>query len=94
MDFRERWVPVKEDPDYEVSNRGNVRRRKDDRLLSQSLNKEGGYLRVYLNRRKYYTHLIVYHAFFNCDISKRDIKHIDGDRTNNNLANLEPVKRG
>lgn len=94
MDFREHWIPVKEDPDYEVSNLGNVRRRKDGRLLSQSLSREGGYLQVYLNRRKYYTHRIVYHAFFNCDISKLAVKHRDGDRTNNILANLEAVKRG
>lgn len=89
MDFREHWVPVKEDPDYEVSNLGNVRNRRNGRLLSQSLNDENGYYRVYLHRKKYYVHRLVYHAFFDCEIDGYEINHIDGNKKNNHIANLE-----
>lgn len=91
---KEYWMPVKEDPDYEVSSYGNVRRIKDKRYMSQSDNKNGnGYLRVALRGIKYYTHRLVVHAFFDCDIKNMDINHIDGNKHNNFVGNLELCTR-
>lgn len=89
----EYWVPVKEDPDYEVSNYGNVRNVLTGKILAQSDNKKDGYARVSLHRTKYYVHRLVVHAFFDCDLTDKDVNHIDGNKHNNHISNLELCTR-
>ena len=86
---KEYWLPAKEDPTYEVSNFGNVRNRETGRYLTPHDNKPNGYLRVSLHGTKHYVHRLVAHAFFDQDPSGLDINHIDGDRHNNFIGNLE-----
>lgn len=90
---RELWAVCKEDPDYEVSTMGRVRKISNGRILRQSLNKPDGYYRVALHRTKYYVHRLMVNAFFDCDITDKDINHIDGDKCNNFLGNLEVMTR-
>lgn len=90
---------------YEVSNFGNIRRKdsetiyKDGRvahfssnLLKPSVSKKG-YLRVYLSKNsKKYTksvHRFVAEAFIENPLNKRTVNHIDGNKLNNNVSNLE-----
>lgn len=88
--IKEIWVVVKEDSDYEVSNFGRIRRVKDGKLLAQSLNKKNGYYRVYLHRKRYCVHILTYRAFF--DVSENvQVRHIDGNRRNNFIGNLEQI---
>lgn len=91
--MREYWVTIPGFENYEVSNLGNVRNTLTGRILSQSLNKAGGYYRVNLNRKHYYVHRLMALAFFDEDITGKDINHIDGDHYNNILSNLEIVTR-
>lgn len=88
--IKEVWVVAKEDSDYEVSNFGRIRRVKDGKLLAQSLNKKNGYYRVYLNRKKYYVHVLVYNGFFE-GYGRTGIRHIDGNKRNNFIGNLEQI---
>ena len=90
---------------YEVSNLGNIRRKeaktiyKDGRVanfspnvLKPSKNKKG-YLRVYLSKNsKKYTksvHRFVAEAFIDNPLNKRTVNHIDSNKENNNVNNLE-----
>lgn len=87
--MKEYWVDLKEDPRYEVSNLGNVRNKKTGRILKPNLNRPGGYQRVNIQGRHKYVHRLVADSFFDGDHDKLDVNHIDGDKTNNALPNLE-----
>ena len=49
---REYWITVRNHPDYEVSNLGRVRKKSSRKILAQSFNRSGGYLRVYMDGQK------------------------------------------
>lgn len=84
--MKSEW-PVRDHEQYEVSNFGNVRRRKDRKILRQSANYAGGYLRVALDRKKYCVHRLVADTFFDKDPGI-PVTHADGNRQNNELENL------
>lgn len=83
------WAVVKGHPDYEVSIYGQVRERKTHYLLSQTENPPKGYLRVYMDKKRYYVHRLVAETFYDGDHTGLDVRHIDGDKYNNALSNLE-----
>lgn len=85
----ERWIDVKDNPAYEVSNLGNVRKKSTGQLLRTSLNRKGGYERVAMNGTHKYVHRLVADSFYDGDHSNMDVNHIDGDKHNNKLSNLE-----
>ena len=89
----EHWVRVKGHPNYEISNFGRVRNRRTGRVLVPVLNRKGGYYRVKLDGVRYYVHRLVLLSFFNMDGEGLDVNHIDGDKLNNHLTNLEWVTR-
>ena len=60
---REYWVTVRNHPDYEVSNLGRVRYKITRKILSQSFNYRGGYLRVFMDGKKHYVHRVVLSSF-------------------------------
>ena len=85
----EEWKEIKGYENYFVSNFGNVKH--NDKILSQFNNR--GYKCVDLyknNQRKHFrVHKLVYMTFigeYNC---KLDINHIDGNKANNCIDNLE-----
>lgn len=86
----EHWITTKFDPNYEVSNLGNVRKKGSKKILKPQLNREGGYYRVTLtDGKREYVHRLVADTFFDGDHTGLDVNHIDGDHSNNNLPNLE-----
>ena len=91
--LEEIWRPVKEHQNYEVSNLGFVRRAKDHRVLHQSCNQAGGYLRVALDRKKYYVHRLVAQSF-GIVKSGEDVLHVDGNRLDNSVLNLMGRRNG
>lgn len=90
---REHWVVIPGFENYEASNMGNIRNRRTGRILIQMLNKEGGYYRVNIGGKHQYVHRLIAMAFFDEDITGKDVNHIDGDHWNNYLYNLEIVTR-
>ena len=77
---------------YEVSNLGKVRNIKSGRLLKPYLN-PNGYLGLCLyenNKRKYLLlHRIIATAFIDNPGKKPQVNHIDENKLNNDLSNLE-----
>ena len=93
----ETWKKIKYYSNYEVSSLGNVRR-----VLKSGKTKElkavdngNGYMRLnlYFNGRqcKKYIHRLVAEAFLSNSKQLPEVHHIDHDKTNNTLSNLQWV---
>ena len=91
--MNEFWKEVRDHPNYEVSNTGQVRNRRTGRVLRQSLNRPDGYMRVGLDKKHYYVHRLVADTFYDGDHDNMDVNHIDGNKLNNELPNLEWLSR-
>ena len=83
---------------YEVSNKGNIRSiRNGGELLKGSVDK-GGYRDVMLYDHSKYKHIKVHRAvalaFLENPENKRTVNHIDGNKLNNHVENLEWATHG
>jgi hypothetical protein len=89
-DNEEKWKPI---PDYEndylVSNYGNIKSLRSKKLLKP--NKIHNYLHVHLYKEKkkklFKIHRLVLYVFVG--IKSNEVNHIDGNKQNNKLMNLE-----
>ena len=92
--MKEIWKPIEGyDGDYEASNIGRVKSIKSNKML-KPMKKRTGYYAVGLYKnaiRKYVSlHRVVAIAFIgNPPEGKDQINHIDGDKANNSVQNLE-----
>jgi hypothetical protein len=84
-----RWKQIPSFPEYEVSDCGMVKR--GNKLLSQSQNAKG-YPRVQLSTNgrnvSRVVHALVAEAFIGARPSGLQIRHLDGDQSNNDVSNL------
>lgn len=88
------WIDCIYNSNYEVSNLGRIRSKKNKRLLGFKDDK--GYYKVALGDKykQIATHRIVYFSFHPQDFVNENIftiDHIDGCRTNNNINNLQKL---
>lgn len=90
------WKDVKYNDKYEVSELGVVRRKDTKRVLKGCIT--SGYRSVKLTfdnskQRRFYVHrLVAEHYIINPDPDKKIfVNHIDGNKLNNNVSNLEFV---
>lgn len=84
---QEIWIPFRETI-YEISSLGRKKNTKTGLITCGSQNKNSGYIRWNLNGFEIQAHRAVYEAFHpNEEICV--INHIDGNRANNRLNNLE-----
>lgn len=95
--MEENWKDVKDyEGLYQVSNLGRIKSLKygKERILKYSINRNG-YLMTYLYKKcksqKYYVQrLVALHFIENDDpFNKTQVNHIDEDKTNNRVSNLE-----
>ena len=87
--MKEQWKDI---ADYEVSDLGRVRNKKTKRILR--LGKDsGGYVQVNLyndgERKSIKIHRLVASTFIPNPLNLPQINHIDENKTNNNVENLE-----
>lgn len=93
----EEWKPIKDwEEYYEISNLGRVKNRKTNKILKGDINNYGYYrirLEIKGRRKRYFRHrLVAEHFIHNDDIeNKKFVNHIDGDKSNNTVDNLEWV---
>lgn len=96
---KEIWKDVEDFPNYQVSNRGRVKNKNNEHVLKPALDKSTGYLKVSLwVDGKGYTkpiHRLVAKTFLNTsDNTGLEVNHIDGDKQNNVVDNLEWCTKG
>lgn len=88
------WKDVVEDPNYEVSIYGEVYSKRTHKQLSQG-DDGSGYPMVVLcgpyGTRTRKVHRLVAEAFIPNPYNKREVNHIDGNKRNNKVTNLEWV---
>jgi len=91
MEEKEEWREFQKYNNYEVSNLGKVRNKKTGRILKSVCN--GGYLSVGLScngkSKTFSVHQLVGLCFIENPENKPQINHIDKNRSNNNVSNLE-----
>lgn len=90
----ERWAPILGYPDYEVSTHGRIYSLVSHRELRQSYGGKG-YLKVNLYNtdggKTKFVHRLVAETFL--DMQDLEVNHIDGNKENNRVENLEPATR-
>ena len=88
----ETFVKIEGFEKYEVSNLGKVRNIKSGRILKPHLN-HNGYLKHHLYRhdkqKELFLHRIIAIAFIDNPGKKPQVNHIDENKLNNDLSNLE-----
>ena len=95
------WKTIESYPDYAVSNRGRIKRVTSSQRVAigyirKPVKNRGGYLQVTLYcshpaGKKFQIHRLVLAAFVGPCQEGRECNHIDGDKTNNCVGNLEWV---
>ena len=93
----EQWKTIESHPQYEISNFGNLRYKINKDILKFSKNKKGYFrIKLYCLKNKeskcFSVHQLVAIYFLNHKLDgtmKRVIDHIDGDKENNIVTNLQ-----
>ncbi len=88
----EEWKPINEYPTYVVSNTGKVKNTTTGTILKQYINKKGYCgIGIRVNGKSMYikVHRAVAKAFISNPDNKPTVNHIDGNKSNNLVHNLE-----
>ncbi|MFB7142065.1 NUMOD4 domain-containing protein [Gottfriedia sp. NPDC056225] len=78
---------------YEISNFGRIKNNRTGRIWNGSLNKKRGYYYLTVSignkTKNFLVHRLVAKYFIPNPFNKATVNHIDGNKLNNNLSNLE-----
>lgn len=86
------WAEIPEVEGYEASHKGEIRNKKTGKILHQFLGKDG-YLRIQIAGKTRLVHRIIADTYLRKIDEKNFVNHMDGDKQNNNVGNLEWVTR-
>ena len=94
LKIREDWKDIEGFEDYTIDEKGNIYSKRKRKYLKQTINKFG-YCKVTLQKDKhkkaFSVHRLVAQAFIPNPKNKPQVNHIDSNRQNNNVKNLEWV---
>lgn len=85
------WIGVNGHPNYEINNYGDIRDIRTGKIIRQYPSKTRGYLRVRIDGKLYDVHKLMMMSFYPDVDPGHYVRHIDRDRTNNYLDNLEYI---
>lgn len=85
------WIDYSEK--YEVSTDGHIRNKNTKHILTEFKGKDG-YLRTQFDGKTQTIHRVIAKAFIPMVEGKDFVNHIDGNKENNNVKNLEWCTRG
>lgn len=84
---------IKEFPNYQISNLGNVKNSKGELMVVGKRKSNSGYIQIrfYYNGKYHYRyiHRLIADTFIPNPNNYRTVNHIDGNKTNNVVTNLE-----
>ena len=85
------WITIKDFENYEVSNLGRIRSLYKNIILKPQFGKHYLHVSLYKNKKCYSKdiHVIVAKTFIPNSNNLPEVNHIDGNKHNNNITNLE-----
>ena len=87
-----KWKILKENENYSINEKGEIKNNITKKILSPSINKDSGYYQIDLwknnKSRKYTLHRLVASNFIPNLENRPTVDHIDGNRLNNDISNL------
>ena len=96
------WKDIPGFPIYEISSDGEIRNKKRQSILKGQINKKSGYVQYILYcfdeqhnkcKKGINVHRLVAKLFLPDFNEELDVNHIDGNKQNNSVSNLEMVSR-
>lgn len=93
----ELWLPIKDFSGYEVSSDGRVRNSRTGQVLTPGFNTNGYYIVCLWRNGKQHTktvHRLVASTFYDMVDDRLVVDHVDGNKTNNHISNLEFCSSG
>ena len=86
------WKTINEFPTYQINKIGQIKNVNTGKILSQSLSSKG-YYQVNVSNTTRRVHKLLAECFINNPNNLETVNHIDGDKLNNSLSNLEWMSR-
>jgi hypothetical protein len=89
IEIKEEWKNYPLNENYSISNMGEIENKKTGKMTKGSLDKISGYMRTVINKKSKGVHQIVAETFLENPQNKQTVNHINKNRKDNRLANLE-----
>lgn len=86
------YTTIEEFPNYEINELGQIRNKQSKKILSQNLSTKG-YYQVNIADKCRRVHRLLALTFIPNPDELETVNHIDGDKLNNDLSNLEWLSR-